>query len=237
MNSELKRLLVGLCISLPMTLPATAQAEIVDPAPENLIFSYDVDPGTLSGVEAYSGNYLGSVDAYDYRQSTTSLWVNIDDLVDDWGGMLQVGNDHNERRPGIWLRPSESKIYTAVKTDPYISDQLRSEIDLTLDTWINITMVMDSGSARLYYDGSLVSEVELVVNWPQVFDPTWEVHTARLTSGSVDGRIDDVRIYDRALDETEIEQMMYNSRYVDVPVPYMISALGLFFAVRNRRKC
>lgn len=98
-------------------------------------------------------------------------------------------------------------------------------------------MVMDSGRARLYYDGSLVSDVELVVNWPQVFDPIWEVHTARLTSGSVDGRIDDVRIYDRALDETEIEQMMYNSRYADVPVPYMISALGLFFAVRNRRKC
>lgn len=66
-------------------------------------FSYDVDPGTLSGVEAYSGNWLGSIDAYDYRQSTTSLWVNIEGLVDEWAGMLQVGNDHNERRPGLWF--------------------------------------------------------------------------------------------------------------------------------------
>lgn len=33
---------------------------------------------------------------------------------------------------GLW--PNESKIYTAVKTDPYNNTLLSSEIDLALDT-------------------------------------------------------------------------------------------------------
>lgn len=234
--SLIRRILFGGGIAMPILLSVPGYAEIVDPAPENLIFEYDVDPGTLFGNEAYNGLYLGSVDAYDYRQSTTSFWVNIESINSAWGGMLQVGNEHEERRPGFWLRPDETTLYYTVQTGNHQSTLLSNNIALPLGEWINITATMNNGTSKLYYDGNLVVEGDVAVEWPRDFEPSWEVHTARTTSGSVNGRIDDVRIYDRALNETEIEQMMYNSRYVDVPVPYMISALGLFFAVRNRRK-
>jgi hypothetical protein len=78
--------------------------------------------------------------------------------------------------------------------------------NIVQDTWYIITTVFDNGNLKLYINGSLVdqSESNIVLN-----DSLTDVRMGTTESllGFMDGSIDDMRVYNRALSQTEIEQL------------------------------
>lgn len=86
---------------------------------------------------------------------------------------------------------------------------VRSSSELVADQWSHVAVVRAGSVARLYLNG------ELEKSGSYSFAPTHKGHTLRIGStgtsegwaGYFEGKIDDVRIYDFALSDTQIEQL------------------------------
>jgi len=135
---------------------------------------------------------------------TTSLWINADTLPSD---------DHYF----IWHPRAQKDIFILVYGDTdeirFSSwdggdDFLESGVTLTTDEWIHLCVVSDTSASdqyKMYVDGTLEGESDL--------QEPGEVSDSNLIGGQnapdldmryFDGRIDEVRLYDRALSEEEV---------------------------------
>lgn len=100
-----------------------------------------------------------------------------------------------------------------------------SLIPVAVDNWNNIALVKNDHLLQLYINGTLtgtVSNEYCSVSFNQAIIGAYL--GANGAENCFNGLIDDVRIYDRALTETQIKDAMYNS---EVPEPSMILLLGL----------
>ena len=87
--------------------------------------------------------------------------------------------------------------------------ELRSQSDLSEGKWLFVSVVYDGTNVTLYIDGA--EDTSGTANIDQVdSDQPVRIGFERIISsdpGYLDGRIDEVRIYNRALSDVEIQQL------------------------------
>ncbi len=85
--------------------------------------------------------------------------------------------------------------------------------DYDVDEWIQITGVFLEEEMRLYVDGELVSSKE-VKGTPSTNSKPLLIGTRTYgwSNTTVEGSMDEIRLYDRALDENDVKQLYLNLR-------------------------
>ena len=107
---------------------------------------------------------------------------------------------------------------------------IHTDQHLQLDTWYFVAMTWDGFDVKVYIDGVEAGSRPFSI-------PSCEAHVDSLVIGRdspglteyMNGIIDDVRIYNRALSEADIQQLF--AAEVVVPVPVMTRQGTLLFVV------
>lgn len=122
---------------------------------------------------------------------TIALWVNAEqyrgDLVCKWSGSL-----------ALWL-PSNGSI------KEHVSNTVSAQL-LPTNTWQHIAMTSDGSHTRIYLMGQQVAQQAHAG-----FSPSGSSFTVGNTSDRFKGRIDDLRVYNRALSAAEIQSIVAGS--------------------------
>ncbi|HMR90099.1 MAG TPA: LamG domain-containing protein, partial [Saprospiraceae bacterium] len=131
---------------------------------------------------------------------TVSSWVKIGATYDS-DGIIDFGSDLNKN---FWIHTTPSSmgkgivIGTGDGTTKYeISHQFTTEPD----AWHQVTAVYAAGSLLLYVDGQYISSIKAEIAQENALI---SIGARRNLAGFFDGRIDDVRLFNRPLTSTEI---------------------------------
>lgn len=180
-------------------------------------------------------DYIDLGDHFDtINHLTIALWVNFDSLCfgEQDCGIIQkwVAGDWSQKSFSL---AKEGDGSAPTYSDEVISRYFSGEIDefveartnvLVEDQWYFLTTTFTDSMVEMYVDGILVDMVEstLVIN-----DTNTPVYVGNNYSGSnpFHGRIDDIRIYSRALSPDEI-LALYNPSQVQVSLPSMTASVG-----------
>ena len=163
-----------------------------------------------SSYQFTNGNYIETQPSEtfpsDSMNRTISVWVKSSDyavgnkFVIGWGVQNQeqkmcalvfgLGNKTNGK-PGFWGWGAD----------------LPSNSTLTNDEWYNIVFVYEKGKGKLYINGELDAEKDLLLNTPSGTE--LKINGNVWPMSNFVGIIDDIRIYKRALSEIEIQALYH----------------------------
>lgn len=110
------------------------------------------------------------------------------------------------------------RVFSAVGT----SDVINSNNTLRFGEWHHIAVTFDHGYATIYIDGALdnseTMSVSSIMNdaQPLIIGGYWEYCGTDSFNSRLNGEIDDVRIYDRAIDTNEVKILANVAHYSDI---------------------
>ncbi len=157
------------------------------------------------------GAYLSLVDdVADHDDITVAAWVKWDGGA-NWQRVFDFGEDNTRY---MFLSPSsgDGLMRFAITTDNYWNEQSINAPALPVGEWVHVAVTLGSDTARVYQDGELVGETTATLNPSDLF--TGSAQNNYLGKSQYDndptfnGAIDDVRIYDYALSQSEIDQLV-----------------------------
>ncbi len=140
---------------------------------------------------------------------TLSAWINLDELIGEQHIMIKNGPFQLQ----TFGDKLEGWIYNGIWTN------VQGIIPLTANEWHHVSMVYDGVAMKLYVDGVFDKSVSKsgnlagggCFNIGRVNDGTCDVGAAQY----FDGTIDDVRVYNTALTDSEIDKL-YNNGVGDI---------------------
>ena len=180
--------------------------------------------GTASGVTLTGGKDNKSNNAYSFDGSNSyisindpfkntdnfsiSIWVNTDVFDGSYHGFIGKHGD-TYRKPGMWLNSSKGLHYDHYSTTGSRYYGNLNNFFSSINTWYHVVWVKKGTESKFYRDGILIhtgsSPSQFYTNtaseyWLGKIDNYW------------DGTIDEVKIYDRALNQSEIFDLFYSNR-------------------------
>lgn len=166
-------------------------------------------------------DYISLPSDFDIPNRTISLWFNtttfpvfdyVTNPADSWNSIITC--DHpNLTNTTINLCVSEidgiNKVwFTQVWNLPIGPNIVSATIEA--NKWYNIVLTFSSEAVSMYLDGALVGTHSPGLDVSIQGNPNMMIGTTRLANGRFfDGSIDDIRIYDRVLNDEEI-QLFFN---------------------------
>lgn len=147
-------------------------------------------------------------------QFTAALWVKITSTTGLIAGSVIPNGVYDEP---FWFSTRNGRIAFSLMGEN--EESLRLTGSITMDSWVFVTGVFDTGVARLYINGQLVDEQTAgfnALNGKKESIRTLYGNQNPITRGDASGQedldlfagaIDDVRLYNRALSEAEIEKL------------------------------
>jgi hypothetical protein len=144
------------------------------------------------------------------RELTIETWVKIE-AYDSWKGIISYAQDNNDYERGFFLGVVNGKFTAFVVTardgsNPRM-DVISCDTDFDFSKWYHLTFTYDGARMKLYVDGLLVKESS------QAFGDIIYPEKGTLVIGAfiddneqehIKGAIREVRLYSRALSESEI---------------------------------
>jgi hypothetical protein len=141
---------------------------------------------------------------------TLEAWVRPESASDEWAPILAKGMGGGKAAEELawWLDESGSESNvpsggngpTAGKEEEAIAED-----PLPVDVWSHLALTYDGYQLRLYVDGELVDCSAVPAHAPPVTEGELQIGAATEHGDHFKGRIDEVRIYNRALTEQEIK--------------------------------
>ncbi|MBN1339275.1 MAG: VCBS repeat-containing protein, partial [Bacteroidales bacterium] len=158
----------------------------------------------------YPGNTLDFDGSNDYVNCGTGAQItgNQARTIEAWaytrafnnGGIFQAGQ--------TGLSNKDFSLRTTIIANTWRMQFWGSDLDVTLpnslNAWHHYCLTYDGSAARLYYDGKFIAQKDVVLNTGQN-----DICIGRWENSYFDGKIDEVRIWDRALDSLEIRENMH----------------------------
>ena len=146
---------------------------------------------------------------------TIAAWINVA-TSDSWAPVFHVGisaglaanTSTGTRYMSLVPRNSGTSLAFAISTDGYSNEQVLTSAALPAGTWRHVAVVLGSGTAMLYVDGQLATASGSVTLRPKDLGPIDYAYLGKSQFSmdpSLDGMLDEVRVYDRALSAAEIK--------------------------------
>jgi len=184
--------------------------------------------GNTNSAYSFGGDgdciFIGNSDVLEISgELTICAWVYYDEF-DSYSGILAKGLMYNgtewQGAYGIGVNKDNQKIYFDIKTESVNRRSAISEDQLTLDEWYHITGTFTPGKGlKLYLNGILTGsndfEDEMINH-----TTTWNNNDVRIGDsqqsqidpyrfpGFFNGIIDEIRIYNRVLNQSEILEII-----------------------------
>jgi len=172
----------------------------------------------LNGTNEYGEvNHAGDLDFTDSDLSI-SAWIHHNG-ADDWRGIVHnsVGQT-TTRQFGFALLSTDLLVFM---TYDGVSWETRVTSTVAVDTlgFHHVAVIFDdsAGTAKLYLDGEEVGSASGLNS--MAYSPTWLTVGCRYGGAYFDGKIDEVRIYNKVLTTTEITNLYNNSGRSHLIVP------------------
>ena len=143
---------------------------------------------------------------------TYTMWLNLDVLKEN-PAILSLAHKHDHNEFGIGF--SKGKFYVTFSNQ--MQDSLSVSPDSFVHHWRQVVMTLESSSTpfKVYVDGALKSNLAYTKTGPLTVDPggAWLGQEQDSVGGGFDpaqalnGQLDDIRIYNRALSEAEVKEL------------------------------
>ena len=144
-----------------------------------------------------------SLEMSDTDAVTVSTWVNKESIQgdEDWVALAQK----SDASYNLQLENGNEPAFTIHDGDWQTTN---SDVELDTDRWYHVVGTYDGEEARIYVDGELegTESVSGTISDASDFDVGIGENLDQ-TDRHFDGRIDEVRLYDRALDTDEVESL------------------------------
>ncbi|HEY9183898.1 MAG TPA: LamG-like jellyroll fold domain-containing protein [Salegentibacter sp.] len=137
------------------------------------------------------------------EERTISLWVNPDVSEFCWGCLIQQGDgDCTSKMFGLGMSENNKLVFWG-GCDDYISN-----LSIPNDTWTYIAVTFKNGLITLYANGEseTFSKPNINTTSSKLFVGRETINNGAGFRDNFDGQIDEVRIYDRALNTLEVEE-------------------------------
>ncbi|WP_162795674.1 LamG-like jellyroll fold domain-containing protein [Nonomuraea lactucae] len=185
--------------------------------PATLTGAYTRIPGQLGQVVKFTGGHAATAKpAINTDQSfTATAWVRLDSSTTDQNVLDQMGVN----QPGFTLAyhtstaPEYDQRWELSMIREDVPDRIRETAVMSKDLakigeWTHLAAQYDktAGKIRLYVDGVLVGERDHGVAWKA--QGAFEIGRARALAGNLNGSVDDVHVYQRALTGNEIRALV-----------------------------
>ena len=131
---------------------------------------------------------------------TLSTWVKIGDTHDS-DGLIDFGSDLNKN---YWIHTTPSGAGKGVVLgigDGTNANEITYEFETGADDWHHVTMVYGGGTLLLYIDGMYKKSMASAIATEAAL---FKLGSRRDETGFLDGWLDDMRLYNRLLSQTEI---------------------------------
>lgn len=163
-------------------------------------------------------DYVSVANPFTGNDFTISLWVHPD-VINTGGYQGFIGHEGSAggwtyRAPGMWIGTADG----ALHYDSYNTAGTRYTNDVTgiftsADTWVHIVWVKNGSEYDIYKDGVLVVDGDSAP--ANLYIGGTDYNIGRVDN-YIDGKLDDVRIYDRALTQSEVTNLA-NGGYPQLP--------------------
>ena len=158
------------------------------------------------------------------NQITVSWWINYDSFQVG-SGIGQATMNNNNWTTTVWLfHGNSSSDYSFYISNGNIGVET-SSTELEPNEWINLVGLYDSNSIKMFVNGNIITSINH--NSQMVNNPNSVIHfgkDVRYSSNRwFNGIIDDVRIYNRALSEEEIQELYnpFNANFISPETAYI----------------
>jgi hypothetical protein len=184
----------------------------------------DGHEGTIEGAEWARGKYgdalkfNGENDVVKVPNSpefaltegfTLESWVRPESASNEWAPILakEIGGGKAANELAWWLYEggSDSNVPFGGNGPTAGKEELASAEDpLPIDAWSHLALTYDGSQIRLYVDGELVDCSDVPAHAPPVTGGELQIGAATEHGDYYKGRIDEIRIYNRALSGSEV---------------------------------
>ena len=143
---------------------------------------------------------------------TYSIWVNTPLYTGDrWLGFIGSWDEmeYKNNDLGIWQNTGHLHLEVYTNNGYY---PMEGKLDIPWNTWFHAALVYDGDSLREYINGVPGKAIHAAGNLATITN--LKLGQASPNQPTFNGKLDDVRIYNRALSPVEIERL-YNESYCD----------------------
>ena len=181
----------------------------------NIQDSVGSNDGTAYGLPIYAEGYTGQAIDLDGTNGYVSLPSNLiysDDVTlaawiywgggDQWQRVFDFGNN-TDQNMFLTPRSGDNTLRFGIKNSG--SEQQLNTTQITAGQWVHVAVTLNGDVGTLYVNGSPVAASSSMTINPTDFNPAVNyIGKSQWPDPFFDGRIDDFRIYNYALDGTEI---------------------------------
>ena len=137
---------------------------------------------------------------------TITYWMNVREEDNNWTYNIQKGWDYNIQSRAAGTKIMSFYITNTTGTKKYVS------AGYDFNTWIYWTATYDGTTMKLYKNAVLTGSLNMSGDIQTSPSHLYIGGEAPPTTTALNGTIDDIRIYNRSLTSTEIQQL-YNNNY------------------------
>jgi fibronectin type 3 domain-containing protein len=170
----------------------------------------------LDGTDDYMALPAGVVSSLD--TATVAAWVNLD-AVTNWMRIFDFGSGTTNY---MYLSPkngANGKIRFAIKVNGSSDQVIDGQAAVATGGWHHIAVTLNGATGTLYVDGTQVGQNTAMTFKPSDLGATTQnwIGRSQFSDPYLNGRVDDFRIYNRALSSTEVTSMMNGQALTTVP--------------------
>ena len=177
----------------------------------------------LDGTNDYSALPAGVVS--NANTATLSAWVNLD-TVTNWMRIFDFGSGTSTYMNLMPKNGSNGKIRFAIRNNGSSEQIIDGQSALATGGWHHVAVTLNGATGTLYVDGLQVGQNTTMTLKPSDLGATTQnwIGRSQFADPYLDGRVDDFRIYNRAISASEVTSVM-NGETLTVPaVPTGVSA-------------
>jgi Concanavalin A-like lectin/glucanases superfamily len=147
------------------------------------------------------------------EEFTVESWVRPESESNEWAPILakEMGGGEATNELAWWLYEGDwnaNEPFGGTEPSPGVRDEAHADDPLPVDSWSYVALSYDGAKVRLYVDGELVDCSPVPAGPPPITEGDLQIGGATELGTFFKGRIDEVRIYNRALSEGEVQQLM-----------------------------
>ncbi len=156
-----------------------------------------------------SDDFINLNSTFDYPRRTVNLWFYAE-TIDLISRHIYISDNPNLHNGFSQIKIMVTDDLKEIRSSAGVAGPVAEAHAVVQENeWHMVTLVADEDSARHYLDGNLIGTFKNNTNTSDVGEPSALLGTSRVFDRFYNGRIDDVRIFNRTLGIDEIKLLYY----------------------------